>query len=270
MSPLIGRAPPKPQHALPPRRVSTRSSSRVSSLRSRGASGSSTSNSVTGSSGYGTSNSSLRKSKATQHKLGVGRPSAAGGSGTRKPTRSTSLAGGRRGASRSGHNAKPPQLTVVEGPFLGLFRAAQTEHYLPAELETSDINKAGNPYPNTGGLGTGFLTVPNASTSPGGNDIINRLASLEAVFREVDPKHQDSLHDIPSQLAWLRASVQQREAEIHGLRGELNLCKAEILNLKGEVSRIGYLESQLRSLQDVFDQTGFPSTSTPSKGKTPR
>ena len=130
------------------------------------------------------------------------------------------------------------------------------------------MDNSGLVYNVASGAGPSYNPAPSAST---GDDLPSRLAYLETVFREIDPKrNQHSIRDIPSQLAWLRTSVQQREAEIHGLRGELNVCKAEILTLRNEVSRIGFLEGQLRFLQETLDQMGIPSTSTPSKGKTPR
>ena len=66
-------------------------------------------------------------------------------------------------------------------------------------------------------------------------------------------QHVESYKDLPSQVSWLKASIQQREAEIIGLRGELNVCKAECLELRGAVSKIPQLESQLKAMKDSVD-----------------
>lgn len=113
MSPLVG--PRRPQQAPAPRRVSTRSSTRVSSLRSRGTSGSSSSTSFVTTSSHVVSVGSPQsnKSKLTQYRLGVGRPSVAVGSGTRQVSRSTSSSKVNRG--RVSRSYKPPEATIVEG-----------------------------------------------------------------------------------------------------------------------------------------------------------
>ena len=107
-------APLVQQHAPVPRRASTRSSSRVSSLRSRGVSGSSTSTNIVAVGSHPTTTSSPRnnKAKATQYRLGVGRPSTVGSLGARNSTRSSSLARSARGKNS---RSLRPQETIDEG-----------------------------------------------------------------------------------------------------------------------------------------------------------
>jgi hypothetical protein len=61
-----------------------------------------------------------RKARDAQLRLGVGRPTVAGGSGPRAVTRSVSVAKGVR--SRSGRGAKPPPAPVVDGASRHLYR----------------------------------------------------------------------------------------------------------------------------------------------------
>lgn len=119
MSPLV--RPPQQHHGNIVRRVSTRSSSRTSSLRSRGTSGSSTSYSrlSSGSHSFGHSGFSFssmsrkNKSKDAQYRLGVGRPTAVGGSGARRSTRSSSMAHSRRG--KNSRSFRLPEVVIQEG-----------------------------------------------------------------------------------------------------------------------------------------------------------
>lgn len=110
----------------------------------------------------------------------------------------------------------------------------------------------------------------NSSTADN-NDVSVRVGRLEGMFRDTDIKRQlDSLREVRSQVGYLKTSVQQREAEITGLRGELNVCKAEILELRGEVSKIPFLEGQLRAIKDTLDQLAATSSGASAKSKTPR
>jgi hypothetical protein len=62
-----------------------------------------------------------RKARDTQYRLGVGRPTIAGGSGARAVTKSVSLSRGSKGA-KSTRNTKPSEETIIEGeprPLLG-------------------------------------------------------------------------------------------------------------------------------------------------------
>ena len=110
------------------------------------------------------------------------------------------------------------------------------------------------------------------SSTSENDDVAARLGRLESTFREADVKSQlESLRGIPSQVAYLKASVQQREAEIQGLRGELNVCKAEVLTLRSEVSKIPFLEDQLKALRDTLEQLkSAPSSTAVAKGKMTR
>ncbi|EJD04173.1 uncharacterized protein FOMMEDRAFT_155294 [Fomitiporia mediterranea MF3/22] len=268
MSPLVGLR--RPQQAPAPRRVSTRSSTRVSSLRSRGTSGSSSSTSFVASSSHTVSTSSPRtsKSKLTQYKLGVGRPSAPGAASLRNASRSSSSS--RLGRTKSSRSFKPPEATIHEGEVcIWLETRASTDKLLPpsAESETSQPTVAVEQH--AGPSTSRAQEWPNAPTIDN-NDLTSRLTRLENAFREADVKRQlDSLRDIPSQIAYLKASMQHREAEITGLRGELNVCKAEVLALRGEVSKIPYLEGQLRAMKDTLDYLTAGSSAV-TKGKMTR
>ncbi|KAL5518769.1 hypothetical protein ACEPAH_452 [Sanghuangporus vaninii] len=240
MSPLVG--PSRQQQSPAPRRVSTRSSTRVSSLRSRGTSGSSSSTSLVASSSNIIAHGSPRtsKSKLTQYKLGVGRPSAVAGSSLRASSRSSSTSKAIRG--KTGRAFKPPEATIVEEP----------ESTQSTQLTNQNADRV------------------SSSTSEN-NDVVTRLGRLESTFREADVKRQlESLRNIPSQVAYLKASVQQREAEIQGLRGELNVCKAEVLTLRSEVSKIPFLEDQLKALKDTLEQLKSTSSTVIAKGKMTR
>jgi hypothetical protein len=78
-----------------------------------------------------------RKARDAQLRLGVGRPTAAGGQGPRTVTRSVSVAKSTR--SRSGRGAKPAQAPIVEGlsehsrfPFST--SSSQTYRLLPVQV----------------------------------------------------------------------------------------------------------------------------------------
>ncbi len=136
IAPLVP-PPQAPQQQPGPvtRRASTRSrtSSRSTTIRTRGSSGSSftateatdtlvgtTDGTWSGTDSFGSQNataSRVRKAKDGQYRLGVGRPAAAGGSGARSVTRSTS----KNGRSRVSRSVKPVEETIEEGMTVTIF-----------------------------------------------------------------------------------------------------------------------------------------------------
>lgn len=129
IAPLVPPPQPPQQSGPVTRRASTRSrtSSRSTAIRTRGSSGSSftaseatdtlvatTDGTWSGTDSFGSQNatgSRVRKAKDGQFRLGVGRPTAAGGSGARSVTRSTS----KNRRNRISRSVKPIEETIVEG-----------------------------------------------------------------------------------------------------------------------------------------------------------
>ncbi|KAI5122567.1 hypothetical protein M0805_004784 [Coniferiporia weirii] len=256
MSPLVRPPQPQPQHVpTPVRRVSTRSSSRASTLRSRGVSGSSAATSRTNNdttaqiqpSVIGGTASRTSKSKVTQYRLGVGRPLATGNSGAsfaKKLSGGSKLKRGRNSLSlrQSGEIIEEDSETVEHQP---------SAYAAPgSSRESQQIN----------------------TSLAGDHDIVVRLDKLESVIRNAEIKQQfDTLKDLPSQVTWLKASLQQREEEVMTLRGELNIYRMELIALRGDVSKVFLLQDQLRTLKEALDQlTGSASSSAMAKGKLAR
>ncbi|KAH8120106.1 hypothetical protein DFH11DRAFT_1558337 [Phellopilus nigrolimitatus] len=248
MSPLVPHPQPVRSFA---RRVSTRSSSRVSSLRARGTSGSSTATSHPTSDtsfpldpALSRAHSSPRKSKDTQFRLGVGRPAVTGSPGVR---RSLSIARSKRG--RNSRSLRPPEETIDEEP------DHESQSFVP-DLPPAPTTSH-EPWPST--------------SSTQSDDIASRLVRLESIFRDAELKqHFDSLKDLPGQVSWLKTSMQQCESEIAKLNNELHGYKTEIMSLRGEVAKIPLLEYQLRNMKQSLDQYGVSSSSTIAKGKMTR
>lgn len=63
-----------------------------------------------------------------------------------------------------------------------------------------------------------------------------------------------SVKDLPSQMAWLHNSLQQRESDIRNLHNELHLCKAEVSELRGHIIRIPALENDLRATKESLEK----------------
>lgn len=193
----------------------------------------------------------------------------AGGSGLRNTSRSTG--GSNLKHRRSSRSLRPPESTIVEGNEIrfGTKPRISFNHVPPfAEPETSHpvITAEGRPIP-----GSSREPQWTNASSNNSNDMATRLARLETLVRESDVKRQlDSLREMPSQVAYLKASVQQREAEITGLRGELNVCKSEVLALRGEISKIPFLEDQLRLMREYLEHVREMSSSAIAKGKMTR
>ncbi|THH10936.1 hypothetical protein EW145_g1002 [Phellinidium pouzarii] len=261
MSPLV--RPPQPHHVpTPSRRVSTRSSSRASTMLSRGASGSSATTSHVSSDNHGQrysgaivgTASRVSKSRDSQYRLGVGRPLAPGGPGPRSVTRSSSTAKPKRG--KNSRSLRPPEETIDEGSLSFLVVDPSQAKLTPGPPGTPSKSRKSQ----------------WADLSAQGDDIVTRLGRLESIIRDSEIKHQfDTLRDLPSQVIWLKNSLQQREDEIVNLRTELNMYRMELIGLRGDVSKVYVLQDQLRTIKENLEQLiGSAMPSAIARGKMTR
>lgn len=85
-----------------------------------------------------------------------------------------------------------------------------------------------------------LLTVPSTEQSTNYNGDWNQIDT--------------SVKDLPSQVAWLQNSLQQRDNDVVNLHNELHSCKTEIAELRNHLLRVSTMESELRSTKESLEK----------------
>ncbi|KLO20563.1 hypothetical protein SCHPADRAFT_991905 [Schizopora paradoxa] len=281
IAPLVP-PPPPPQQAGPvTRRASTRSrtSSRSTAIKTRGSSGSSftaseatdtlvgtTDGTWSGTDSFGSLNatgSRVRKAKDSQYRLGVGRPAAAGGSGARSVTRSSS----KNRKNRMSRSVKLVEETIQE--------EQEVIHQPSPSVAPVD---PGLLYPQVAPVET--PQPPQMQTPPATHyteaEMLTRIVNLETHIQSLElPQHFDTVQSILNEIGWLKQVIQNQHMEINSMKADIQSCRLEIQGLKHDASKITFLENQVSALREsmAYGRATFGNSApgTPGlKGGIPR
>lgn len=185
----------------------------------------------------------IRKAKQTQYRLGVGRPTLAGGSGARAITRSLSVPKTPRGkVSRS---IKPSEAPIQE----------EEE---PTEAEAAVAGPSGTQHD---------LGLPQGSLFGGEG------ASSSRIPEESNHYTDAIMQPLKQQMQSLQAELQQltlQVADIQTLKTQLSGLTSEVERLRSETSRIAQLEAEIETLKEAAFAgaiSSSPRQSAKSAGK---
>lgn len=185
----------------------------------------------------------IRKAKQTQYRLGVGRPTLAGGSGARAITRSLSVPKTPRGkVSRS---IKPSEAPIQE----------EEE---PTEAEAAVAGPSGTQHD---------LGPPQGSLLGGEG------ASSSRIPEESNHYTDAIMQPLKQQMQSLQAELQQltlQVADIQTLKTQLSGLTSEVERLRSETSRIAQLEAEIETLKGAAFAgaiSSSPRQSAKSAGK---
>lgn len=185
----------------------------------------------------------IRKAKQTQYRLGVGRPTLAGGSGARAITRSLSVPKTPRGkVSRS---IKPSEAPIQE----------EEE---PTEAEAAVAGPSGTQHD---------LGLPQGSLFGGEG------ASSSRIPEESNHYTDAIMQPLKQQMQSLQAELQQltlQVADIQTLKTQLSGLTSEVERLRSETSRIAQLEAEIETLKGAAFAgaiSSSPRQSAKSAGK---
>ncbi|PIL32112.1 hypothetical protein GSI_06818 [Ganoderma sinense ZZ0214-1] len=263
-------APPPPQRA-PSTRVASRSST---ASRLRGASSSSviihdtdeednanTDNPYTSLSTLPSSDTEVapvlpprtRRAKNSQYKLGVGRPTAAGGSGARTVTRSTSLS--QKGKRAKGSKSIKPSEAVI--------------------LEEEEPDPMQSDVPHAGPSGTIHelppsepLMIPAPSESVPISDPMAQFALVPEVSEQLRTYITNLVVPLQTQIQLLQTELQQRSnqvAELNALTTQVRLLQSEVELLRSQAALVPQLRTEVQQLKEMMSflmqaTAGVPST----------
>ncbi|CDO72372.1 hypothetical protein BN946_scf184977.g71 [Trametes cinnabarina] len=213
-----------------------------------------------------------RRAKATQYKLGVGRPTAVGGSGARVITRSTSLSGkGKR--ARGSRSAIPVEAAIQEEEgalTLSEFPWWRGSHAFPEPGPSeSEMPQAG-----PSGIMHAHEALPPSLPVPTAEAL--RAPSPVAVSDDTEKFRAivtDLMVPLQNQIGSMQLELQRRsaqEADIHTLASQVMSLKAEVESLRSQTAVTAQLQSevqQLRLLVSNIVQIHHSGSAKPSAGK---
>ncbi|THH26595.1 hypothetical protein EUX98_g7599 [Antrodiella citrinella] len=193
-----------------------------------------------------------RKAKESQYKLGVGRPTLAGGSGARAVSRTGSISRPKRGKAPS-TMIKPNEEAIqevdeeLENALAGLARVdpgPSSEMNLDA---TPQAGPSGTTHDDT--VPT-FLPAPVASSAiaqPVFPDYmsLSNLANLRATIEEVILPIRDQMQTLNTNFD----EVARNAAEASSLRNQITLLTNEVATLRMQASRTAQLEAEVDILK---------------------
>ena len=102
---------------------------------------------------------------------------------------------------------------------------------------------------------TPLAAGPSSESSSPNLDIFRRLDVLEALLTEADiTQRLNLLKDVPEEIKKIKRSLTDREAEMTKLRTDVDMCRKELAIIRGDSSRITFLEGQLRMIKENVAQ----------------
>ncbi|KAJ7235877.1 hypothetical protein B0H12DRAFT_1238624 [Mycena haematopus] len=186
-----------------------------------------------------------RKARDTQTRLGVGRPVAAGGSGPRAVTKSSSVAKGKRG--RSSKTAKKPvEETIPED--------VEEEQPLQGQAGPSDLAIA------VSAIAPPEPPAQETSTPDGSVALANAVAAaMQPVYQQM----QLLKSEMEQELSQLRKQV----ADLQHLEQMVATLTAQVDTLMAQSVTVTTLDAQLKEVKDMAVTNGLRAVPNPS---TPR
>ncbi|KAI0757141.1 hypothetical protein C8Q80DRAFT_1116385 [Daedaleopsis nitida] len=203
-----------------------------------------------------------RRAKDTQYKLGVGRPTAAGGSGARTVTRSSSLSQkGKRG--KGSKSAKPKEAAIQEEEEPDLMDLALPEagpsgttHEDPAPAPPAPETSAASPSIPDPPPEFAILPVPPSDTSDHMKAYITNLVT-----------------PLQTQIQLLQAELQQRSAQAADLTQlalQIRSLQTEVGTLRSQAALVPQLEAEIRQVKQlvaILTQAHAPSEKSLGKAR---
>jgi hypothetical protein len=231
--------------------------------------------------------SQIRKSKATQISLGVGRPKVAGGSGARAVTRSSTSSVKPRKVSR-GKKQKSVEEDIVEeeegsslsGTILGLHTLTLSHHL----VSTGEKENSG------GELVTGAIVLTELPPTPAATPILAGASQDTAGSEErhipstlefaPTTKLQNEIKDLSEQYRAMKDQLEQissLQQEVRSLRTAIDMQAGELERIRKETQTsyslrneiLGLMKEEIKALRSIITRTNNPQGSTPFSTCTP-
>ncbi|KAI0651714.1 hypothetical protein C8Q79DRAFT_934621 [Trametes meyenii] len=173
-----------------------------------------------------------RRAKETQYRLGVGRPTVAGGSGARAVTRSTSLSvrGKRTRASRS---VKPVEAVIQE----------EEEPNEPEMPEAGPSGTTHDPEP--------FI---NPVLDPPESPALQPPPGVSSVSEDVKALVFDAVKPLHEQIHMLHTELERRSSEaadVRQLTSQLQTLHAEVQSLRSQAATASHLQAEVHQLKSL-------------------
>ncbi|KAI8995497.1 hypothetical protein BD414DRAFT_409772 [Trametes punicea] len=172
-----------------------------------------------------------RRAKETQYKLGMGRPTAVGGSGPRTVTRSTTVAV--KGKRARGSKSVKPTEAVIHEEEGALFRRA-----VPQACPSSARHDLDPPPPAP----VPDLEIPPVPTPPMPQEIPESLKEYVATL----------MLPFQDQLGKMHAELQRRSnevADMHTLNSQIQLLQSEMETLRSQAAMTSQLQNEVHQLR---------------------
>ncbi|KAI0670044.1 hypothetical protein C8Q78DRAFT_1192432 [Trametes maxima] len=192
-----------------------------------------------------------RRAKETQYRLGVGRPTVAGGSGARAVTRSASLSVRGKRTTRASRSVKPVE-------------AAIQEEEEPIEPEMPEAGPSGTTHDHEPLI----IPMPDPLEGP----TLRPLPGVPNVSEDVKKLVSDAVQPLHEQIHLLHIELERQSteaADVRQLTSQLQTLHAEVQGLRSQAATASQLQAEVLQLKflvaSLLERTAASSTTQSAK-----